>query len=72
MTHPSTVADTLDAGDGWINWPWPGGDCPVTRGDAVELRFRSGVEFGPCEATGASWEHNGSKGDIIAYRVLQP
>lgn len=59
--------------------PWiehKGGPCPL-RDDEVEeweWRVRSGLETGSLtvrKPSSANWNHTGSLGDIIAYRVLK-
>lgn len=52
--------------------PWNGGECPVGYGVKVEYKMKSG----PSEVfegfpDGLRWEHIGSGGDIIAYRVVK-
>lgn len=52
----------------WIEWN--GGECPVA-GKNVEVRFRTGfeIETGK-QPTGLRWDHSGSRGDIVAYRLV--
>ena len=59
--------DEPDA-DGWI--PWAGGECPVPD-KVVWLKFRNGAAlFIGRSANSLNWKHNGSRHDIIAYRVF--
>ena len=69
--------------DGWIEWN--GGACPVEIGSIVDVKQRDG-DFGTHlhagkatyepesdgDATAEDWSHNGSGGDIIAYRLHKP
>lgn len=59
--------------DGWIEWG--GGECPVERGVLVEVKYRNEKNYhikGVNRAWEWSWEHHGTEGDIIAYRLHQP
>jgi len=75
MTHPSTVADTLDAG--WVEWT--GGDCPIPEGAGCQVQYRDGF-ISPEKAalnirrSAHIWAHMPEmRGfDIIAYRLVQP
>lgn len=67
---------TPAADDGWIEWA--GGECPVSPDALIQVQFRidtreqaarSEFEDGDCALV---WEHSGSLGDIIAYRVVKP
>ena len=54
--------------DGWIEWR--GGECPVPAETLVWIKFRDGsVTNYISKAEGWEWEHHGSVGDIIAYKV---
>lgn len=58
------AADT----DGWVEW---GGECPVSKGDRFELKFRDGTCSLP-EIDGRwSWPHFNSPDDIVAYRIVK-
>lgn len=59
--------------DGWIEWG--GGECPVERGVLVEVKYRNEKNYhikGVNRAWEWPWEHHGTEGDIIAYRLHQP
>lgn len=59
--------------DDWIEWG--GGECPVERGVLVEVKYRNEKNYhikGVNRAWEWSWEHHGTEGDIIAYRLHQP
>lgn len=51
---------------------WKGGDCPLAAGQYADLRFRSG---GTSSMVGAGsevrWQHEGTLGDITAYKVVE-
>lgn len=54
--------------DGWIEWS--GGIDPVKRDQLVEVIFRDGTKMSDeCEVF--LWNHDGSSGDIIKFRVLK-
>lgn len=52
---------------GWIEWS--GGTCPVPGHVIVEYRLRNGNQHANRSASSLDWHHNGSRRDIIAYRV---
>jgi hypothetical protein len=55
---------------GWIEWK--GGDCPVDKGEVVDLEFRGGkLVKNRRNPGGHRWEHYDNCGDIIAYRVVK-
>lgn len=58
--------------EGWIQWA--GGDCPVDSDAIVEVKFRdpNRCKFNSLIAGDFDWSHDGSNGDIIAYRLQQP
>lgn len=58
--------------NGWIQWA--GGDCPVDSDAIVEVKFRdpNRCKFNSLIAGDFDWSHDGSNGDIIAYRLQQP
>mgnify|MGYP001600958733 CR=1 FL=1 len=69
---------SVDA-DGWIKWDC--GDCPVSEGTIVDVRYRDRVEMFACMALfpGAGrcasryfWSHDNDPGDIVAYRLSAP
>lgn len=56
--------------DGWI--AWVGGDHPpVNPGWIVEVKLRGLNGLDPALASGLRWRHEGSKSDIIAYRIVE-
>lgn len=57
--------------DGWIEWA--GGECPVHPDTRVEIEYRDGdptSSFG--SAYGWRWNHQGTAGDIVRYRIVRP
>lgn len=69
---PYTLARAaLAAVDGWI--AWAGGECPVPAETVVHVLYRSEhmphrLSVGPAGVL--RWDHRGTGGDIIAYRVV--
>lgn len=61
---PAQAEPQADA-KGWV--AWSGGECPVSPGACVALKFRSGREAGG-SAVFYRWFHDGSGGDVVAYR----
>lgn len=59
----------LAASEGWIEWH--GGKCPVDSDAIVEVRCRwhNPRQYNNDRAGDFYWEHTGSGGDIIAYRL---
>lgn len=55
--------------DGWIKWS--GGECPVGKNVRVEVRFRDNATAGATESDHWVWQHDGSSGDIVEYRVVK-
>lgn len=53
----------------WIKWN--DGECPVEEDALVDVEFRNGLRD-VRQAFGLRWNHNGSDGDIIAYRRHLP
>lgn len=53
--------------DGWI--PWGGGKRPVADHVKVEYQLRAGAK-GSEPAKRLEWQHEGTRHDIIAYRVV--
>ena len=62
--------------DNWIEWN--GGECRVPKGTMVDVKLRSGAEFGnqfaqasdgSSWAGSAYWRHYGAPYDIIAWRL---
>ena len=53
----------------WI--PWPGGDKSPIVGQQTryQIEYRDGAKT-ICTHNSLRWSHNGTVGDIIAYRVL--
>jgi len=64
--------DTEAADDGWIEWCGDADGWPTRDGETcVDVKRRDGyVSSGFC-AQVYDWSHNGSPGDIIAYRVVK-
>ena len=62
---------TFEKEPAWI--PWAGGACPLP--DTVkrwEIRYSDGfVSTNPMKPSKYYWEHDGTKTDIVAYRVLE-
>jgi hypothetical protein len=57
-------------GDGeWIEWA--GGECPLPKGAAHEVRLRNGTIEWDDEPETWRWRHRNNSTDIIAYRVVQ-
>lgn len=55
----------------WIEWK--GGECPVAPYAEVCIRMRDGEESTCSDyASSLRWDHTGSVGDIIAYRLHNP
>lgn len=51
---------------------WEGGTCPVDRNATVEIRY-DGDPLGEIDKAGSyrwTWNDGGTRGDIVAYRVL--
>ena len=56
--------------DGWIEWK--GGECPVDKGDRIDVKFESGLERVNVHAAW-NWRHNNQgQYNIIAYRLHKP
>ncbi|MGL4754425.1 MAG: hypothetical protein ACRCXB_18790 [Aeromonadaceae bacterium] len=54
--------------DGWI--AWNGGECPVDGDSVIDVKLSDGDEFFGVDA---DWDwHQGSRCDIIAYRLHKP
>ena len=62
------LLDKQPAEPAWI--PWEGGECPLEDGMIWEAKFRSGTHV-KAKGLACRWNHNGSAGDIVAYRVLK-
>ena len=59
--------------EGWIEWA--GGECPIQEGVLVKVKYRNEKDYhikGTNCAGRWSWEHYGTDGDIIAYRLHKP
>ena len=60
----------------WIEWS--GGDCPVPRGELVDVVYRDGktlyrlpaakINYTARDASGSFWRHDGEPNDIVRYR----
>lgn len=55
--------------DGWIKWS--GGKRPVGKDVRVEVRFRDNATAVATESDHWVWQHDGSSGDIVEYRVIK-
>ena len=80
---PQTAEQPGTDPDGWI--PWHGGECPVSEGTLVDVRYRDGDENigvsagllpsssgwvkGSANFWAFEWRHRDNNGDIIAYRL---
>lgn len=53
----------------WIEWK--GGECPVSDGVLVEIRYRDGEIDAPWLGQYYRWTHGGGAGDIISYRIIK-
>lgn len=73
ITREQYEAALAAKNDGWIEWG--GGECPVELGVLVEVKYRNEKNYhikGVNRAWEWSWEHHGTEGDIIAYRMSKP
>lgn len=53
----------------WIEWS--GGDCPIkSKETIVEWRIKGSIEVGKSRVKALRWSHEGTIGDIIAYRII--
>lgn len=48
---------------------WNGGECPVSRDDDVEVKFRGSGAYRDHSQNIFRWKHIDDDKDIIAYRV---
>ena len=62
------LAASQPSTDGWI--PWAGGKCPIPNGTKYFVRLRIGEEYCDDMAGDWRWNHYGTAGDIIAYRIV--
>lgn len=53
--------------EGWTQWD--GGECPIPEGSSFDLQFRDGSNERSSCVNDWHWKHQGSGGDIIAYRL---
>lgn len=60
--------EDTQAAEPWVKWE--GGECPVDRGQQVDVIFRDGGSAGPLGASYFRWKHIGNMDDIIRYRVV--
>ncbi|GEM_PF-3747863 len=67
--QPAEKADECTVQDGWI--PWGGGECPVHDHVEYEVKYRDGATFVGRLASSCFWDHDGTEGDIIAYRIVK-
>lgn len=73
ITREQYEAALAAKNDGWIEWG--GGECPVEKGALVDVKHLDGEIYQNKPAMGDNnvcWSHNGSHGDIIAYRLHKP
>ena len=56
--------------DGWM--PWSGGECPVDQGALASIQLRDGYRADIRTPRSFRWDHDGSDGDIIAYKLAEP
>lgn len=79
VTFAQYVSALSAKNEGWINWY--GGECPVTMGTLVDVKYRdggfkSGLEAGTIQcgrdSSRSHWSNNGYSCDIIAYRLHKP
>lgn len=65
------VLATKDAqvDDGWVEWH--GGECPVQPNDRAQVMCRNQATPLTGRALDFCWEHNGTNGDIVRYRIIK-
>jgi hypothetical protein len=70
----AAIALQVSNTDGWIDWP--GGGCPVTPDELVEVEYRSATPNFPATRSWPNnarefyWEHLNGPNDIVRYRVV--
>ena len=62
---------------GWIKWA--GGECPVSKGTLVDVKYRDGERLlllpaneladGWRDASSCFWRYDNAPNDIVAYRI---
>ncbi len=62
-------AEELQADDGWIEWR--GGECPVSKGTRVDIRYSSGIVKSARAASNYNWRHEYIDSNVVAYRVTK-
>ena len=76
----AALAEPQADADGWI--PWSGGECPITTGTVVDVKYRNGaigaglpanihIVSSKDHAGPAYWRADGMQNDIIAYRIIK-
>ena len=73
ITRADWQAERERIAGGWI--AWGGGECPVAKGVDVDYMMRGGVENTDADGVTSDrlrWDHRGTAGDIIAYRLHKP
>lgn len=67
-----TASKAIVGHNGWIDWQ--GGECPVDNDAIIEVIYRKTnlYQYNNDRAGDFSWSHDGSDGDIIAYRLHTP
>ncbi len=68
ILHELNTAPIPNA-DGWIEWH--GGERPVAIESMVDVKLRRGTHSFSGPARALYWDHTGSSGDIIAYRLAK-
>ena len=60
--------NSAESESGWIEWN--GGECPVPPNTKVEIQYPDNDVYS-CIASAVDWNHDGTGGDITAYRVVK-
>lgn len=70
QTEPAWILDKQPVFPAWI--PWYGGDKSPIVGEQTryEIEYRDGART-ICTRNTLRWSHNGTAGDIMAYRILE-
>lgn len=55
-------------GDGWVEWH--GGECPLPQMAQIEYKMRTTTKTYRHNAGSLGWNHTGTGGDIVAYKVV--
>jgi hypothetical protein len=76
LTYWEPFVDVNQIPDDYISWA--GGECPVKDEEGVQVKVRNNELIPPWHrdkiltAGLIDWTHNGTEGDIVAYRVATP